>query len=349
MVLVGGLTTGSVLVLALPFAFLLTKPAKPPIKAKIGQDKQLKSVNQPQLLSAKDKYQLLLSKGRFYYSKARSQQSNINLLNQAIEAYRQAIDLKPNKPEAYFLAGQLYDSIRQSYPQAEKQAYQAYLNAHKKYLNQAIYLNTLANFLIETQQPAQAFEILNKDLKYTPANYAGRLILAQASIQIGKLNQAVVVLTYLKRKKALPNEVDKQLKVLKKLVELDPSFKNNLSAKDSATIDQKIEMFEMEDIPSQQASSNKLVIASPTQDQPQLNLIETTNSNGLTGKVVLKSNQVEAFVKNDNVKPDSKIIITTEEDINQSVYVKSKQVGGFSLAVSGQLDSQVTVVYWISN
>ncbi len=277
------------------------------------------------------------------------------LLNQAINLYQQAITLDPDNPKAYYQVGQLYDSIQTSFPKAAQQAEIAYKKAYEKDPKNDKYLNTLALFLIKNQKLLQAKIYLENSTAFNDKNIDALLLLARVYRDLGQIQPAIKTLTRIKpliQNQPIEKEVNLQLKLLKKLAQVispsttspTPTFQPTLSLNPSPTP----ASLDLDKLPTQQASSNKLVIAAPTDNQDQ-SLFDTTNTNSTQGKAIFPKGKLTLNIEHPAVTPNSKIITAIEDDTTFTVFVKQKQTGQFTLAAPTAPDKDLTIAYWIVN
>ena len=277
------------------------------------------------------------------------------LLNQAIKLYQQAIKLQPNNPKAYYQVGQLYDSIQTSFPKATKQAEIAYKKAYEKDPQNDTYLNTLALFLIKNQKLLQAKFYLENSTAFHNKNIDALLLLARVYRDLGQIQAAIKTLTHLQtlvHNQTIKKEVNLQLKLLQKLAQvispstlsptppLHPTIPTNPSPTPAS--------LDFDHLPTQQANSQQLVIATPTNNQEQ-SLFDTTNTNSTQGKTVFPKGKLTLTIKHPAVTLNSKIVTAIEDNTSFTVFVKQKQIGQFTLVAPTAPDKDLTIAYWIIN
>jgi len=279
--------------------------------------------------------------------------ASIERVNQALDIISQAIRLDPDRPQAYFTAGWIYESIMSTYPAAKNQALTAYQKAYQRQPSNPTYLNALAYFLLKTQQVTQVAALLDQGLAATPDNPAGQVILAKAYTQLGRIGPALAILTSLSPANFDPDqyqEIRRQIRLLQKLAALEPESANQTTRLDVTVSPSPVREPELDlsPLPTKQAQTNQLVIAAP--GEPEVDSILTLqSSNALSGQVTFPADQLELTVKHPLVSAGTKIVTAVDGDINQTIFVKSKTNGSFTLAATGPLDKEVIVMYWIIN
>ncbi len=313
-------------------------------------------------------YKSLLSQGEKLYHQALNlyQQGGkteniLFLLNQAIDKYHQAIRLQPNEAQAYYRVGQLYDSVKEFYPQAGNQAEVAYHLAYLKEKTNSAYLNSLAYFLWREHKFLEAKTYLENGLKNNPNNTDAALLLAKTYAQLGEVDQAITTLISAKSEvtpsdSLLLSEINKQLTLFQKLQQarqlvaaktkkskfssplpsLTPSFPPSASK----------EEMDFSHLPLKEAMRrNSFIIAEPKLETKTI--LHEEESNALVGKVTFPKGKDRITVLNQQVALNSKIITVTEDKTNQTIFVQSKKRGSFTLASPTPLDKDIVVSYWI--
>ncbi len=311
-------------------------------------------------------YDSLIQQGQKFYSQAlasyRQHQDPeviLSLLNKAIDKYHQAIKLNPQRPQAYYQVGQLYDSVRGFYPKARTQAETAYRLAYSKDPSNPLYLNSLTYFLWQEHKYLEVKAYLEAGLKHQPTNTDGVLLLAKTYTQLGQVERAVQVLSQVKERLspddlALREEVDEQLTLLKKLLRAGDILAGRQEKSPFLSPTPLIsptpesgKHFNFSHLPLKEAMSSNLIIAEPKEKIQ--NILNEEKGNALVGQVVFPKQHQQIKVKNILVTPNSKIITVTEDRTNQTIFVKEKGNGQFTLASSGPLEKDIKVTYWIVN